>query len=137
MKHQRIDHGLPVGPGASEIWRGSIANSAGRMAEESVARHYASLGYRVVAERWRGQAGEIDLIVQSGGEYVFVEVKKARRHDLAALRLGHAQMRRICAAAQEYCGCLPQGLATPMRLDAALVDDLGRVEVIENAFGGF
>src|SRR5690606_4578333 len=115
--------------------RGAVSCSAGRLAEEAVAREYSQSGYQVMSERWRGRSGEIDLILSKGDEYIFVEVKKSRSHDWAALRLGARQIARICNAALEYCGRLPAGLLTAMRFDAAIVDQFGRVEIIENAFG--
>ncbi|MDO5621037.1 MAG: YraN family protein [Paracoccus sp. (in: a-proteobacteria)] len=115
--------------------RGALAYASGMMAEHSVAEHYQIGGAQVLAERWRGRGGEIDLIVQDGEETVFVEVKKAATTDLAAWRLNRRQMDRICMAACEYCDSLPTGMLTPMRFDVALVDDFGRIEMIPNAFG--
>ena len=115
--------------------RGATAFAAGLFAEESVAREYGRRGYEVVAERWRGQGGEIDLILRKDEEYAFVEVKKSDDHARAASRIGGRQIVRICNAALEYCGRLPTGLLTAMRFDAALVDRLGRVEIVESAFG--
>ena len=88
-----------------------------------------------VDENFRCKGGEIDLIMRRGDEYVFVEVKKAARHGYAAERISRRQMDRICNAALEFCAEMAQGLMTLMRFDAALVDQFGRVEVIENAFG--
>lgn len=135
MKFEAIrqDGAIPVY--ADRSMRGSVAWSSGRFAEESVARSYISTGHDVMAERWRGKGGEIDLILHKNGAYVFVEVKKARCHQQAAARISRRQMSRICNSALEYCDRLPGGSLTPMRFDAALVDDLGRVEIIENAFG--
>lgn len=115
--------------------RGAVAYSAGVLAEESVAREYGRRGYQIMAERWRGQGGEIDLILRKNDEYAFVEVKKSTDHARAASRIGGRQIARICTAALEYCGRLPTGLLTAMRFDAALVDRFGRVEIVENAFG--
>ncbi|MDX5351046.1 MAG: YraN family protein [Paracoccaceae bacterium] len=107
------------------------------MAEDVVLRHYLRQGAALLASRWRGGGAEIDLILRQGADIVFVEVKKAATHALAAERLGRAQMDRICVAA----GCFfdKSGLSplTPMRFDAALVDGQGRVEIIPNAFGAF
>lgn len=114
--------------------RGMTACAAGRMGEDSVMRDYTLRGYAVIASRWRGRSGEIDLIVQRDGEYVFVEVKKSATHRQAADRILHKQIQRICNAALEFCGEFAQGMATFMRFDAALVDAVGRVEIIENAF---
>lgn len=115
--------------------RGAVACVSGALAEDQVARHYETAGGHVLARRWRGQGGEIDLIVQIGACTVFVEVKKSRSHHAAALRLNRRQMDRICMAASEYCSFLPDGLLSEMRFDVALVDAQGRIDLIENAFG--
>ena len=135
MKHERYFDGAVVRPDPTRVQRGRVAHSAGTMGESSAARVYADRGYALVAERWRGKGGEIDLILFKDDEYVFVEVKKAKFHDWAAERIGHRQVMRICNAALEFCGRLSTGLLTAMRFDAALVDQYGRVEIRENAFG--
>ncbi len=115
--------------------RGRTNHIAGLMAEDSVVRLYEARGLTVLSQRWRGKAGEIDVICRDGACLVFVEVKKAASHGDAAWRLGAAQQRRICNAALEYCASQNLGSLTEMRFDAALVDGVGRVEVLENAFG--
>jgi putative endonuclease len=135
MKHERYFDGAPIRPDPSRVQRGRVAYSAGCLAEDSVARAYIDQGYALLAERWRGKGGEIDLILCKDEEYIFVEVKKSGRHEWAAQRIGSRQILRICTAAQEFCGRLSTGLLTAMRFDAALVDQFGRVEIIENAFG--
>lgn len=114
---------------------GRMSYYGGDAAEEAVARHLEAAGCRPLARRFRGRAGEIDLIVQDGDSVVFVEVKKARSIAQAALRLGRRQMDRICLAAQEFVDELPGGMLTEMRFDVALVDVHGRVEIRQNAFG--
>jgi putative endonuclease len=114
---------------------GSRAYHSGLRAEEIVERHYADRGMPVVARRWKGQGGEIDLVVCDGAGLIFVEVKKARSRDRAAERVSARQMARICAAAAEYLGTTPAGQATDVRFDVALVDGQGAVEILENAFG--
>ncbi|ETX15175.1 hypothetical protein OCH239_18000 [Roseivivax halodurans JCM 10272] len=108
---------------------------AGRSAEFTVAQDYARRGHAVVDTRWRGEAGEIDLIVRDGEGFIFVEVKKSRSFENAAVRLGRRQMDRICRTAGEFCEGEPLGALTAMRFDVALVDGQGLVKVIENAFG--
>jgi putative endonuclease len=115
--------------------RGVAAFVTGFSAEEGVARHYEARGARIAARRWRSPHGEIDLIVREGEAVVVVEVKKARSIDEAAHRLGRRQMDRLCAAAQAFCESEPRGSLTELRFDLAMVDGLGRVRVIENAFG--
>lgn len=114
---------------------GAVAHHAGLAAEAGVARHYQRRGLRVEAHRWRGRGGEIDLIARDGGEIVFVEVKKSRSMAAAAAHLSQRQMRRLQQAALEYLVGEPAGQNTPMRFDVALVDAMGRIEVLENAIG--
>ncbi len=112
---------------------GSVSYHAGLAAEGLVETCYAASGHTLRARRWRGQCGEIDLILERGGETVFVEVKKSRSIASAATRLSQRQMRRILDAAAEYAAGLADGMGSAMRFDLACVDALGRVEVIENA----
>lgn len=114
--------------------RGRIAAVSGLMAEDNVQRLYRRRGAVLQASRWRGQAGEIDLILREGDDLVFVEVKASASHAMAAQRLQRAQMRRIMQAACEYCDQQGLGLVS-MRFDVALVDGQGQVDLIENAFG--
>ena len=113
--------------------RGATNHQSGASAEEAAARHYERAGATVVARRWRGRGGEVDLIAERDGETVFVEVKRAATHDEAAARLGPRQIARIHDCAAEYMATLPLGLLSPVRFDLALVDGQGRVAVLENA----
>lgn len=114
---------------------GASSYHGGLAAEDQVAAHYQRRGLTVAARRWRGTAGEIDLILRDGAALIFVEVKRAVSLDAAAWRLGPAQVRRICAAASEFVGGEPAGQDTEMRFDLALVGGAGEIEIIENAFG--
>ncbi len=116
---------------------GRRAHIAGALAEEQVARYYETRGLRVAHRRWRGCRGEIDLILRDGDAVVFVEVKSAPTHARAIESLGSAQVSRIMMTAQEFLGLEPRGELTEMRLDVALVDGQGVVEIVENAFLDF
>jgi putative endonuclease len=120
----------------SKAHRGARNYHSGLAAEEAVARHYALSGAEVLDTRWRGKAGEIDLVLRQGKDVVFVEVKHAATCAAAAERLTFRQVSRVVSAAEEYIARLPGGLLTPMRLDAALVDGQGRIEIIENLSTG-
>lgn len=113
---------------------GTMNWEAGFHAEECVALRYERAGLQIAARRWRGRAGEIDMIARDGNELVFVEVKRARTHARAAERVSARQMARIMNAATEFVEGEPAGQLTPMRFDVAMVDGLGRIEVLENAF---
>ena len=100
-------------------------------------RQASRQGLTLVARRWRGQGGEIDLIFRDGILYIFMEVKKARSFDAALKSLKPSQMRRIHSAASEYLIHSPQGQLSDVRFDLALVDEKGRVEIRQDAFGHF
>ncbi len=112
--------------------RGLTSYNDGLAAEDIVSRDYLSRGYRLVAQRWRGRCGEIDLIFQGTGELIFVEVKKARSFDIAATRLSQKQLLRIAHSAEDYIGTVAENPLTPMRLDFAMVDDRGDISILEN-----
>lgn len=115
---------------------GGRAYLSGVTAEEAVARHYVSLGHPIAELRWRGVSGEIDLIARrENGGLIFVEVKRGRDFARAAERFAERQMARVVAAASEYLGHMPMGQLTETRFDLALVDELGRIEIRQNAFG--
>lgn len=113
---------------------GSTSYHAGLCAEDSVSLAYSRSGHSIVARRWRGSAGEIDLIARNGDQLVFIEVKKSRSHAAAAERLTSHQIRRICQTAAEFLGGEPAGQDTNARFDVVLVDAIGQIEILENAF---
>ena len=79
-------------------------------------------------------SGEIDLIARDGNRVIFVEVKQSHSHDAALAHLGPRQMQRIWNAASEFLAGEPLGQLTEVRLDVALVDGVGRVKVIRDAW---
>lgn len=112
--------------------RGQIAHVQGLCAENAVRDHYESRGAKLLENRWRGKAGEVDLIFAQGGVIVFVEVKSSKTHARAAESLSARQIARVCLSAQDYVGHLPAGQLTPIRIDLATVDATGQVERLEN-----
>ena len=106
---------------------------AGLTAEHSVVSEYAGGAHRVLAHRWRGDAGEINLIFADGDGLIFTEVKKSRSHDPALRNLGKWQQKRIYEAATEYLADTGRSLATQLRFDMALVDGQCHIQVMENA----
>ncbi|PTV96374.1 putative endonuclease [Rhodobacter aestuarii] len=114
--------------------RGRMAHHAGLAAEAQVAQHYERAGFSILATRWRGQyGGEIDLIISRDGVVVFVEVKHSATHASAAEHLLPKQLNRIALSAEEFVAARPELAATDMRLDLALVDQRGVIEIVENA----
>ncbi len=116
---------------------GAVAYFSGRAAEDQVAALYERRGAVILKNRWRGQGGEIDLILREADDVVFVEVKKARSLQGAAERLSTRQMQRIQMTASEYLAALPDGLLSSVRFDVAAVDATGRIEIHKNAIGHF
>ncbi|MBD0864782.1 MAG: YraN family protein [Rhodobacteraceae bacterium] len=114
--------------------RGTMSHYAGVAAEDRVAQLYQFRGFQILQRRWRGQAGEIDLILQHRARVVFVEVKAARDLCMAAQRITRRQLLRIAAAAEEFLGCCPDGQLTEMQIDVALVSRTGKCEILENAY---
>lgn len=112
--------------------RGLTNYHDGLAAEDAVAAHYTAQGLPVIARRWRGQAGEIDLICRGTDGFVFVEVKKSGNFEDAASHLTFGQLGRIALAGEEYIGTVADDPLTPMRLDLAMVDGVGRIETLEN-----
>jgi putative endonuclease len=112
---------------------GRVSHLAGLVAEQAVARRYLAAGGTIAATRWRGRAGEIDLIAREGGVVVFVEVKQAPTHEAAAGRLGPRQVARLFGAAAEFLDGEPAGGLTDCRFDVALVDGAGRIEILQGA----
>ena len=117
--------------------RGQRAHLSGLAAEEIALREYAARGAQVLARRWRGSGGEVDLVLWDTGSYVFCEVKKAAHFDQALDRVSPGQMRRIFDTASEYIGQTPEGQLAPVRFDLALIDGTGELRIVENAFGDF
>ena len=125
----------PRVPSSARRDRGRRAYNSGLAAEERAVALYTAAGLRLLETRWRGKSGEIDLILADGERIVFAEVKQARTNDAAIASLRPAQMRRIHASATEFIGTEPRGQLTEVRFDLALVDEGGRIKILENAFG--
>jgi putative endonuclease len=113
--------------------KGQRAYLSGAAAEESVKRHYEARGLQVAAMRWRGEGGELDLVLRDGAAVVFVEVKKSASFARAAASLSRRQVERLIVSAQSFLGSEPRGLLTEARFDVALVDATGALEIHENA----
>jgi len=121
-----------TGSAASMRARGLAAHLSGAAAEDAAARLYEVSGWTILERRWRGVAGEIDLIVSRHEVTAFVEVKQSANTDAAIASLRPRQLARIAAAAEEYFFSSVQPGENLMRIDLAAVDRTGRVEILEN-----
>jgi putative endonuclease len=127
-------HGFGQGAADGRMARGKQSHLAGLAAEDQVARHYSGSGMPVCARRWRGHGGEIDIIARDGDRVIFVEVKQSRTHNEAVSHLSPWQMQRIWNTAEEFLAGEPLGALTDVRIDVALVDGMGRIEILQNAY---
>ncbi|MEO9827410.1 MAG: YraN family protein [Paracoccaceae bacterium] len=126
---------MPFDFSSLEQQRGLVNYHAGLAAETSVELNYAAAGASLLERRWRGKGGEVDLILRDGDELVFVEVKKSKSFARAAESLSHRQLARICRASEEYLGTQPNGSLTPMRIDVALTNEAGEIDILRNVTG--
>jgi putative endonuclease len=117
--------------------RGKVAYLSGLAAEDTVLRAFEARGAELQERRWRGQAGEIDLIFLENGVYVFCEVKAAQSYEQAMERLRPAQIQRIHASAAEYLGHTPGGQLSEVRFDLAIVNGQGMCRILDGAFSHF
>ncbi len=114
--------------------QGLMSYESGLAAEDSISGDYERRGLSVACRRWRGSAGEIDIVARDGKDIVFIEVKKSRSFERALSSLSHQQVSRLFAAAEEFVANEPLGSLTDVRFDVALVNDRGEYRIIENAF---
>lgn len=110
--------------------------SRGDGAEAAAAGFLSARGLKILARNYRCRAGEIDIIAQSGGTTVFVEVR-ARASDSfggAAASITAAKRRRLLTTARHYLA--QQGAHCPCRFDVVLLTGVPpQIEWIVDAFG--
>ena len=114
-----------------------VSYHAGQAAEFQVARYYERDGWHVLQHRFKSAAGEIDLVLCRDDTVLFVEVKRARTHDIAASRISLQQIARINQSVEIFVSEHLSGQNFEMRMDAALVDQKGEIQIIPNALAGF
>lgn len=106
----------------------------GAHGERKAARWYEAAGYRVLAQNWRGKAGELDLVLRGDGVLVFAEVK-TRSSDMfgsPAEAVTPAKQHRIRRLAYEYCTTTGER-APKLRFDVVSVLR-GEVEILDDCF---
>jgi putative endonuclease len=111
--------------------RGARSQLSGLAAEDAVCRRYLAEGYDLIATRKRCPEGEIDLLLRRGSQLVAVEVKCSATHDMANDHATPAQLRRVSLACERCMLDMADDGVDDMRLDVALVDGQGRIQVLE------
>ena len=112
------------------------ADRRGREGEAEAAMWLTQQGWRVIAERVRTRAGEIDLIARRPGLVAFVEVKWRGRSAALADAIDERRLARVAAAVE----CVWQDYATAgedIRIDVILLAPGCQPTHIENAWMPF
>lgn len=112
------------------------ADNRGREGEAEAAMFLTQQGWRVVAERVKTKAGEIDLIARRPGLIAFVEVKWRARAASLGDAIDERRLRRVAAAVE----IVWQDYATDgedIRIDVILLAPGRKPTHIENAWMPF
>jgi putative endonuclease len=92
-------------------------------------------GYSILARRYSGGGGEIDLIVRRGATIAFVEVKARADIAAAAAAIGPVKEARFARAVRHWLVRNPAAAAMTLRCDAVLVAPWRWPRHVPDAFG--
>ncbi|HEB97807.1 MAG TPA: YraN family protein [Sedimenticola thiotaurini] len=110
----------------------------GTAAEQQACRYLRERGLRLVASNFHCRRGEIDLIMQEGGDLVFVEVRyrRSERFGGALESVTPAKQRRIITAANHFLQTHPRWCDHPCRFDVVAIGGAGgdAIDWIKDAF---
>ena len=76
----------------------------GVAAEHCARQLLENKSYRILAQRYKTKAGEIDLVAKRGDHLAFVEVKRRKTQEEAAWSVAPRQQARIALAAEVFLG---------------------------------
>ena len=101
-------------------------DALGRKGEALAARHLETLGWKILARRWRSGHNDIDLVALDGDEVVFVEVKTRSGLDFGYPEEAVTAKKRREMRQAAWAFLVRQGWpARPYRLDVVSVLDGG------------
>ncbi len=114
----------------------------GRRGEELAAAHLRAQGWAVVARNVRYPEGELDIVIERGGRYAFVEVRtrRGRAYGTPEESITIHKRKRLLQAAQHY--LQEHGLSgADWRIDLVAIElahsgRLIRLDVLEGAITG-
>jgi putative endonuclease len=109
------------------------ADRLGRQGEAEAAMFLAQAGWRIVAERVKTRAGEIDLVARRPGLVAFVEVKWRARAALLADAIDERRLARVAAAAESVMHLYATD-GEDIRIDVILLAPGRKPTHIENAW---
>tara|TARA_R110001583_G_scaffold96819_3_gene241470 strand:- start:182405 stop:182806 length:402 start_codon:yes stop_codon:yes gene_type:complete len=101
------------------------AEKAGRRAESLCCLWLWIKGYRLLARRYRGAGGEIDIIARKSGILVAIEVKHRASENTALFAVTPRQQTRIARSLQGFAA--RNGHDGDMRIDVMTVRPWGRI----------
>jgi putative endonuclease len=118
------------------ISRRRDAEKRGRSAERVAAWYLRLKGYGILARRFRGPIGEIDLVARRFGTLAFVEVKARADGDTGLEAVGPKSRARIARAAEAWLARYPAAAAMNLRFDVIVVaPSLAWPTHLQGAFG--
>ena len=101
-----------------------LRKKLGDFGEQAAAAHLIRQGYELIARKWRGPSGELDLVMRDGDALVLVEVR-TRRCDAARVAeesVGRAKQARLIALAYAYLEAADAPADTLWRIDVVTLD---------------
>ena len=101
--------------------RKTTNHQTGVEAEALAVKHLESEGYKILAQRFKCKAGEIDIIAEKNELIAFIEVK-SRRTPLLDDPIGKRGRQRIAGAALQYISGNPEIANYEMRFDFIFID---------------
>lgn len=112
------------------------AHARGLSAENRAAWALRLTGWRILKQRYRTAAGEIDLIAKKRKTVAFIEVKARRTREEALSAVTPASQKRIVRAAKIFVAEHPKAGFFTLRFDIMIVRPWAWPERIVNAFEG-
>ncbi|GAA0784490.1 YraN family protein [Roseibium denhamense] len=110
------------------------ANAFGLSAESIAAWYLRLTGWRILKQRYKTKAGEIDLIAKRRKTVAFVEVKARRSRQAAMEAVTPASQKRIASAAKIFVAEHPKAGFYTLRFDVVIIRPWSFPERIVNAF---
>jgi putative endonuclease len=115
-------------------WRGQVAYASGLAAENLACAVLVADGWTILARRLRTHAGEVDAVAEKAGILSIIEVKSRPSLAEAAAALTMRQQTRLLGACEIILAEHPDWGVNGVRFDVLLVDPMGQVRRIIDAF---
>ena len=121
----------------SKAGRSARAKRSGRVGlrSEWLAIAWLSLkGYRLLARRFGGKGGEIDLIMKRGRLVIFVEVKRRGMMEEALVSITPKKRRLVAARVRQWLALNPWAMDFDLRVDAMFLAPWRLPQHVERVF---